>query len=162
LVIPELKGAYPSYFIYGPFVFSTLTQEFAMPMAASSRGLWLMAQHSPVPTRLMDRPTFEGENLVVVTTQFFPHKLARGYSDPFGQVVKTVNGINVKNLGHLVKVLRDSKDEFINIEFDSRRGESKLVFPRADMVAATEEILSANGIRSQGSPDMLVIWNAKQ
>ena len=36
-----------------------------------------------------------------------------------------------------------------------------LVFPRAEMVAATDDILSDNGIRSQGSPDTLAIWNAK-
>jgi hypothetical protein len=57
-------------------------------------------------------------------------------------------------------VLRDSKDEFITIEYDSRRGET-MVFPRAEMAAATDEILSDNGLRSQASADVLPIWNAK-
>ena len=30
-----------------------------------------------------------------------------------------------------------------------------------DMVAATEEILTDNGVRAQGSADTLAIWNAK-
>ena len=60
----------------------------------------------------------------------------------------------------LVEVLRDCKDEFITIEFDSRRGETP-VFSRAEMLAATDEILNDNGVRSQGSPDMLAIWNLK-
>jgi len=34
-------------------------------------------------------------------------------------------------------------------------------FPRNEMLAATEEILTDNGVRSQGSPDTLAIWNAK-
>ena len=49
----------------------------------------------------------------------------------------------------------------ITIEFDSRSGEA-LVFPRAEMAAATEEILTDNGVRSQGSADTLAVWNAKK
>jgi c-di-GMP-related signal transduction protein len=60
----------------------------------------------------------------------------------------------------LVEVLRDAKTPFITVEFNSRDGET-LVFPRADMTAATDEILTDNGVRSQGSPDTLAIWNAK-
>ena len=63
--------------------------------------------------------------------------------------MKTVNGIPVKNLNHLVEILRDSKDEFITIECDSRFSET-MVFPRAQMLAATDEILTDNGVRSPG------------
>jgi len=64
------------------------------------------------------------------------------------------------NLDHLVEGLRDARDEFIVFKFDRRGGEG-LVFPRNEMLAATEEILTDNGVRSQGSPDTLAIWNAK-
>jgi hypothetical protein len=96
----------------------------------------------------------------MVPSPFFPHKVSTGYGDPFYQVVKEINGIRVKNLAHLVEILRDSKDEFIRIEFYNRYGET-LIFPRAEMLAATDEILTDNGIRSQGSPDALAVWNAK-
>jgi hypothetical protein len=115
---------------------------------------------SPLVKRIGDKPAFAGEELVVVPSPFFPHQLAKGYSDPFCQVVKTINGIPIKNLNHLVEVLRDAKSQFITVEFNSRDGET-LVFPRADMPAATDEILTDNGVRSQGSPDTLAIWNAK-
>jgi hypothetical protein len=36
-----------------------------------------------------------------------------------------------------------------------------MVFPRTKMLAATDEILNDNGIRSQGSPDVLAVWKAK-
>jgi len=75
-------------------------------------------------------------------------------------VVEKVNGIPIKNLKHLVEVLRDAQGEFITIEFNNRGGET-LVFPRAAMVAATDDILSDNGIRSQGSADTLALWYAK-
>ena len=66
----------------------------------------------------------------------------------------------IKNLRHAVAVLRDAQDEFITIEFVGRASEA-LVFPRKEMVAATEEILTDNGVRSQGSADTLAVWNAK-
>jgi len=36
------------------------------------------------------------------------------------------------------------------------------VLPRQQMLDATEGILSDNGIRAQGSPDMMDIWNGKK
>jgi hypothetical protein len=63
-------------------------------------------------------------------------------------------------LNQLVTLLRDLSDEFVTIEFDQHPAES-LVFPRKEMVAATEEILNDNGVRAQGSPDTLAIWEAK-
>jgi hypothetical protein len=74
--------------------------------------------------------------------------------------VKSINGTDVKNLRHLVELLRDSKAEHIVVDFQGRAQET-LVFPRKDMVAATDEILTDNGIRSQASPELLKVWNEK-
>ena len=161
LVIPDLEGAYPSYFIYGSLVFSAATQQFTRGMIEDTGYVrWLIGLGSPLVSRHGDKAAFKGECLVVVTSPFFPHKLSKGYSEPYGMVIKTVNGIPIKNLGHLVEVLRDAADKYITFEFDSRIGET-LVFPRREMADATEEILTDNGIRSQGSADMLAIWNLK-
>jgi S1-C subfamily serine protease len=163
MVMPDLAGAYPSYFVYGPLVFSGATEQF-IGLSRGNRAArwigWLGAMGSPLVKRMGDKSAFAGEELVVVPSPFFPHKLAKGYSDPICQVVKTVNGIPIKNLGHLVEVLRDAKSQFIIVEFNNRAGET-IVFPRADMAAATDEILTDNGVRSQGSPDTMTIWNAK-
>ncbi len=164
MLIPGLNGAYPSYFVYGPLVFSSATAEYLGGLTAGSAGRTWMSLLSflgnPLVKREGDKQAFPGERLVVVSSPFFPHKLSKGYSSPLSQVVKTINGIPIKNLNHLVEVLRDSKDEFIRVEFDTRSGET-LVFPRAEMAAATDEILTDNGIRSHGSPDALAVWNAK-
>lgn len=74
--------------------------------------------------------------------------------------MKTVNGTAIKNLDHLVEVLRDAKDDFLTFEFEGRNMEA-LVFSRKEMLAATEEILTDNGVRAQGSADTLAVWNAK-
>jgi hypothetical protein len=74
--------------------------------------------------------------------------------------VHSVNGTPVKSLKHLVELLRDLKDPFVTLEFGSKGGEA-LVFSRAALSAATDDILTDNGVRAQGSPDMLAVWQAK-
>jgi S1-C subfamily serine protease len=164
LLIADLQGAYPSYFVYGPLVFSPVTMQFVGALSNEKNGanllLRLNAGGNPVVRRFGDKPAFPGEELVVVSSPFFPHKLSKGYSNPIARVVKTINGVPIKNLRHLVEVLRDSTAEFTIVEFEGREMET-LVFSHKEMVAATDEILTDNGIRTQGSPDTLVVWNAK-
>jgi S1-C subfamily serine protease len=162
-VIPELNGGYPSYFVYGPIVFSSATSEFVDDLAASRMGAArvtvLAATGSPLINRLGDEPAFDGEGLVVVSSPLFPDKLSTGFSNPFGEVVKSVNNVPIKNLKQLVQLLRDSKDRFIRIEFYGKLA-PLIVFPRSVMADDTFSILSDNDIRSQGSPDVMAIWNA--
>jgi S1-C subfamily serine protease len=162
-LIPDLLGSYPDYFIYGPLVFSVATSQFIGGLNSSGNNA-LAAQAfvgSPLVARLGDKPSFPGEELVVVSSPFFPHSLSKGYSNPAALVVKTVNGISIRNLSHLVQVLRDSKGEFDEFTYWGKAGES-MIFPRKKMRAATEELLADNGIRSQGSQQILVVWGAGQ
>lgn len=161
----DLQGGYPPYFICGPIAFSPGTAQLvASFFSAGGNSVAalnaLTVRGNPLITRRSDPPAFEGEELVVITSPFFPHRLANNYSNPVGGVLKSVNAQPVKNLAHLVTLLRDSKDEFFTFEFDQHGGET-LVFPRKEMIAATEEILTDNGVRSQASPELLAIWNAK-
>ena len=158
MLIPDLEGAYPSYFVYGPLVFSSATQLFLAGL--NNIAIGLSGAGSPLSTRRSDRPAFDGEALVVVASPFFPHKLSKGYSQTQSSVVHKVNGTVIRNLPHLVATLRDLKDEFVVFEFAGRRFETP-VFPRKEMEAATEDILNDNGVRAQGSPDVLKVWNQR-
>ena len=163
MLVPDLQGSYPDYFIYGPLVFSAVTSQFISNLSGGVTNLLLAYAFmgSPLVTRRGDKPEFPGEELVVVSSPFFPHALAKGYGNPIARVVKTVNGISIRNLNHLVQVLRDSRDEFDVITYWGRGNES-MVFPRKKILDATDEILTDNGIRSQGSPQILTVWNAKK
>jgi S1-C subfamily serine protease len=160
LLIPSLNSDYPPYFIYGPMVFSKATLQFN-GFLGSGAGVFsaLGFMHSPLITRIGDAPDAEREELVVVSSPLFPHKLSKGYSNPSGAVIYAVNGTRIRSLAHLVAVLRDLKDEFVTFEFDGQGGEG-IVLPRAEAVAATEEILNDNDIRARGSPDMMKVWEA--
>jgi len=157
LVMPDLVGNYPSYFIYGPVVFSAATQAFLAGL--NNVAAQLSAQASPLAHRRADRPAFAGEEIVVVSSPFFPHRLVKGYSPAQGRVVESVNGRRVRNLAHLVELLRDAREDLIVLDFAGRKLET-VVLPRAETAAATEEILNDNGIRAQGSPDVLAVWQA--
>ena len=161
LLIPSLDGKYPSYFVYGPIVFSRATIEYLSFIGNNAQALNAYALNgSPLVTRRGEEPDAQREELVVVSAPFFPHKLVAGYSNRFGSVVDSVNGVPVRSLRHLVALLRDLKDDLVVLRFDQRLGET-MVLPRKAMIDATEGILQDNGIRSQGSPDMLDVWNGK-
>jgi len=160
-LVADLKGTYPSYFVYGPLVFSPATWQLVSNLEGNA-GLMRMLGlvKSPLVTRPLDEPSDELQELVVVSSPFFPNKIVNGYSNPAGSVVYSVNGIRIKSLVHLVEVLRDLKDPFVTFEFDQKGGEA-LVFSRQAILNATDDVLTDNGVRAQGSPDTLAVWQGK-
>ena len=159
-VIPALKNGYPSYFIYGPLVFSEATDEYLQILSQLPNSLRLLGmQGTPLVNRMGQRPKFPGERLVVIVHPMFTHPIAKGYSNPFMRVVSTVNGTPIKNLPHLVETLHSLNDEFVTFSFAGSRGVEDIVFRRAEVAAATEEILSDNGIRQPLSPELAPLWN---
>jgi len=158
-LVKSLDGSYPSYFIYGPLVFSRASLE----LVAGLRGQLgtLSVASSPLVTQLFDAPTPDREELVVVPAPLFPHPISKGYGSVVNAVVSSINDVPVRSLAHLVALLRDLKDEYVVIKFDSKRDGEDMIFRRSEMVAATEEILADNGVRAQGSPDMMQVWQGK-
>lgn len=161
LLIPDLNGGYPSYFVYGPATFTRATAEFMASLASNAAAMNAYSFNaSPLVTRRGDSPDATREELVVISGPFFPNRLVTGYGNRVGSVVDTVNGTRIRSLAHLVSTLRDLKDEHVVFKFDQRYGES-LILPRKAALDATEGILSDNGIRMQGSEDMMKVWGGK-
>ncbi len=158
MVMPMLQDKYPDYFIYGPMVFEAASQEYVRALGGNGLGALLVLQ-SPMLDRLYDKPKEPGEQVVVLATRMFPHPSIKGYDNrPLG-VIGKLNGKPVKNLRSLAEMIRDSKDEFLRFEM-SERSES-LVFRRSEMEAATEEILSNEGIRYQSSDSLKDVFEKK-
>jgi S1-C subfamily serine protease len=161
LLMPSLEGSYPPYFVFGPMVFSVASGEYAGGLFANGNSLQgLIYRTSELVNRRVDKPAFPGEELVVVSSPFFPHKLSVGYDSPVSRVLRSVNGTKIKNLRHLVEVLRDGNSDYLNFDFDGMNGET-LVFRRKDMLGATDDILTDNGVRAQATPELLSVWQAK-
>ncbi len=74
-LVPEADNAYPSYFVYGPMVFSDVSANFLGGLVGSRNGSYtsmLGYYGSPLVTRMGEKENFPGERLVAVTSPFFP------------------------------------------------------------------------------------------
>jgi len=153
-LMPSLSrnNNYPRYYIYGPLVFSQVTDEMAGALPPQYIQLFSFIE-SPLVTRVGERPAFEGEELVIVAAPMFDHRITKGYGGHHLAVVSSVNGETITNLESLATVLRDLDEEYVTFEFAGTATET-LVFRRDDIEEATETILTDNGIRYQASRDL--------
>jgi S1-C subfamily serine protease len=71
----------------------------------------------------------------------------------------TVNDTPVRNLRHMVELLRDAAGEFVEITFVGTAPD-RLVFRRAEVLRDTESILANHDIRQQASPELMRVWPA--
>ena len=126
-VIQSLDGAYPRHFIYGPVVFMPASREMIQAAGAKGLGL-LLTMESPLLSRIVDKPSEEGEEMIVF--RLLTHRSTKGYGAPPYGTVKTINSQPVKNLQDLVIRMRDADGEFIVIEPHGRY--ETLVFDRAE------------------------------
>ncbi len=159
-LIPDLVGAYPSYFVFGPLVFTRATAQFMWGLESNAKASAAMTWvRSPLLANRYDPPDAQHDEFVVVSSPMFPDKSSKGYSNPFAAVVESVNGMPVRSLRQLVERLRDLKDEFVVFAMAGRS--ETLVFSRREILDGTDGILTDNGVRTQGSPDMQAVWDAK-
>lgn len=155
LLIPVLAGDYPSYFIYGPILFTTPTQEFLKVIRGAA--ISLANRESPLIRRSVERPPEPGDELVIVGPRLFTHSTSEGYSGISFGVVERINGTDVKCLAHAAEILLDSSDEFIELELKGSATQV-LTFRREEIAEVTEEILEDEGIRSQYSNDLKPVF----
>ncbi|MFK7883708.1 MAG: trypsin-like peptidase domain-containing protein [Phycisphaerales bacterium] len=152
-LLTYLGNEYPEYFVLGPMVFSPVRRdhlyEFYTP--------YLYATGSPIALRAEKQKAFEGEELVVVASDFLPHPITKGYEIVYRPTVKSVNGVAIKSLTQMIKVIRGLEDDFVTFEFFDR-GQETIVFDRLDLLESTEEVLEDNSIRRQGTGRFIDAW----
>ena len=110
VLMPSLsvENAYPRYYIYGPIVFSQVTDEMAGALPPRYMQLFNYIEN-PIVTRIGDAPAFEGEELVVIASPMFDHRITKGYGSHHLAVVSTINGQDVTNLESLVTILNGNQ-----------------------------------------------------
>jgi S1-C subfamily serine protease len=163
-LFPYLANENPSYFIYGPLVFTEATSNFTTSFTSGDSAETVLSyanQGNPLIRRYGDRPAFDEERIVIVALPMFTHRISKGYKSPYARAVAEVNGVSIHSLKQMVEVLRDSSGEFIEFTFLGKSTEN-VVFRRKEVLDATEDILNDNGIRKQYSPDIAPIWNRKK
>jgi S1-C subfamily serine protease len=152
---------YPPYFIYGPLVLAKGTSWLLGPIRNNAAQLSRLAFiDNPLVTHMDDPPSAEREELVMISSPFFPDNISRGYASPAYGALRSINGQQVRSLRHAVEILRDLTDDYVVFEFEQHHGET-LVFSRQEIMASTERILADNDVRAQGSADMVAVWQSK-
>ena len=157
-LVPRLNGAMPEYFVYGPYVFTVATAEFYHDTEHANVPWYLAETESPIIGRRAARQSFPGEQIVCLASDLLPHPTARGLGGSTAAVIESINGQKVRNLRHLVELLRDAKEDFISITYAGGMSSIRDVMNRAQIEAATDEILNENSIRHQASPELLKVW----
>jgi hypothetical protein len=86
--------------------------------------------------------------------------MTNGYDDPNRAVLSEVNSMPVKNLRHLLEILRDDRDGQITFKFAKSGAltSETMVFNRQELIDATGKILEENGIRYPYSSDLSGVW----
>lgn len=152
-LVPFIGNDYPEYFILGPMVFMPVRAELLYELYTG----FLALQGNPSVLRADDLRDFEGEEVVIICSDFLPHPITKGYEVTYRPAVKAVNGVKVKSLEHMVETIRDSEDDYLVIDFYDRAQET-FVFERDELIESTEEILEDNSIRRQGSRRFMDLW----
>ena len=152
-LVPFMGNEYPEYFILGPMVFMPVRAELLYELYTG----YLALQGNPSVLRADDLRAFPGEEIVIVCSDFLPHPITKGYEVTYRPAVKSINGVKIKSLEHMIQTIRDAEDDHLVFDFYDKAQET-FVFERDELIEATEEILEDNSIRRQGSPRFMDVW----
>jgi S1-C subfamily serine protease len=153
-LVPFIGNAYPEYFICGPMIFTPVRREHFFNLYLG----YGIVDGSPVGLHINDERKMPGQEYVVLAATFLPHAITKGYEVFGNPTLKSVNGIDIDSVSHLVEVLRDNEEETFKFEFFDRSQES-LIFNAEELIESTEEVLEDNSIRRQGTARFMEIWD---
>eukprot|EP01112_Ceratiomyxa_fruticulosa_P011872 TRINITY_DN3266_c0_g1_i1.p1 TRINITY_DN3266_c0_g1~~TRINITY_DN3266_c0_g1_i1.p1 ORF type:complete len:585 (-),score=128.25 TRINITY_DN3266_c0_g1_i1:22-1776(-) len=137
----------PSYFVHAGLVFIPLIQPFLHEYGED----W----YNNSPRKLCDKAIFgipEEENeQVVVLSHVLLDKINYGYQQFANQELKAFNGVKIKNLKQLVKLVENNKEPYLRFDLDA---DIVLIIDAKEALKATERILSMHRIPHAKSPDL--------
>ncbi len=152
MLFPERPDMTFEYFIHGPFVFIAATQHHSRFAHNERWGAALLYQENPIATRCFDRKGFDDEQIVILASSPFPHRIMRGHEDLQGFAALTnIDGVKVRNIAHARELIRMHEGEFIELEFSDKQSDNVLRLNAAALAAATEDVLVKNSIRRAAS-----------
>ncbi len=161
-LVGDLHGNYPSYFIYGPMVFSTATWQFISGFGeqprhrARSRVREEPVDHARARSARRGAPGARGGVLAVLSEQtgerlLEPGRLGGEFRQRYAHQESRAPG------GACCATSRIRSSPSSSTKKAARGWCSR----ELRWLAATDDILTDNGVRAQGSPDMLAIWQGK-
>lgn len=132
----------PDYFVFGGFAFSTVSYDFLLKVKTRFNADAFRPQ------------SFDGEEDVALV-RVFPDDCVDGYLGNDGVLVRSVNGVKVRNLKHLVELIENCRDQFVRFGIDTGDNwESQFVVETEQMRKATPRVMCNYQIPSDRSADL--------
>ncbi len=134
----------------------------ASATASASSGATAERSRSPLVKRMLDAPAFPGEELVVVPSPFLPHKLVQGYGNPAGERHQDrQRRTPSRTSATSSRCCATTRPGVPDLRRRAARRRDLRVLAQGSRRPRPRSILNDNGIRAQGSADLMKVWSAK-
>ena len=121
----------PTYLIYGGIVFQTLTRDFL----ETWKNWWDEAPKEFLHLYFSGIPTKERQEIVIIS-QILADEVNVGYEGFFNEFVIAVNDIKIRNMQHLLEIIRSSQDV---VKFETSN-KGVIILNKKEMDEATKRI----------------------
>lgn len=151
LVQREIYDEFPSYFIFGGFVFTPVTKNYI------NAGMSFFGGGDELSELLYEWPSKDRREAVVVS-QVLASDTNKGYHELYDWVVKKINGKTFKDFNEFYKLMASTTDEFITLE---DKDGYKVIIDRLAAEKENKKILERYHIDAARSSDLDELLNNK-
>ena len=126
----------PKYYIYGGLVFSVLSENYLRGFGDS----WSWRSRAPINlmhARYLADPNSPKKEIIVIS-DILADEVNVGYKKMEDEIVRSVNGKEVKSLEELIEAVEENEKEYVLIETDYR---NQIILSREEAEESTERIL---------------------
>ncbi len=141
----------PSYYIFAGCIFSPLTFNYLREWGPR----WFVNAPSTLLSKLAQNVREFPEQEVVVLVKVLPSEVNYGYHGTLNWVLEKVNGIKIKNMKHLVRVVETEAAKGGFVTFENTYGE-EIVFSARKAAQSGAPLLATYQISKDRSPDLVV------
>lgn len=132
----------PDYFLYGGFVFTTVSFDYLSNVKPDFHD------------DLLKNKDFQDDEPVVISF-CFADKGIEGYIGCDESLVRKVNGVKVRNLRHLVELVEKCRDGFVRFDVDrDTEWDAKIVVDANEMRETTARVMKRHQIPADRSEDL--------
>ena len=132
----------PDYFVYGGFVFTTVSFDYLVRSEAQFHDGILKGREFP-------------EDEAVAISFCFADKGIEGYLGADKSLVRSINGVKVRNLRHLAEVIDQCHEGFVRFGVDrGNEWDVKIIVDAKEMREATARVMERNLIPADRSEDL--------
>ena len=132
----------PDYFVYGGFVFTTVSLDY------------LVREKAEFHDNTLKDKNFADDEAVAISSCFADVAI-EGYLGCAKSLVRSVNDVKVRNLRHLVELVESCKDGFVCFGLDrNNEWDVKVIVDAKEMREATPRVMKRNQIPFDRSEDL--------